>query len=490
MKKIRYNKLNKLSDGYEIKLPFYLNEQQKEALVAIDQFINSDELAMTLSGFAGTGKTTLMEVVKKRYSWKINPNTNTYYRIQFAATTHKAAGVLRPKVLSKVFTVNSLFGILIETNLDVDDYDATNKKSVNGEDKLKKDSIVIIDEASMLSVNNYNDVINKCSELGCKVIFVGDPAQLAPVNEEDISIVFRSGHKKIELTEIERTDEDAILKESMAVRETGFYTYQSNYTEDKGVKYINVRDPKEMSDAFESHIQGLRDDPNWFRVLTYTNTNVEKLNTAIRNELKYPDMPQPGEPMMGYANWGYDGGNYRFINSESYTVKSIIGTDIKSVNEYLEDEHPEDINIEITNIELTDATGLPVIVPYIDIKKNPNNYNTVKMLCYEKIRLWQKWRRESEWMKKIKLQVKINDIENFLFVNDNVRSDSGKIIQQKVIDFGYAHTIHKSQGSTFEHVLINDIDISTHCLDKKTREQLRYVAITRPRQSATIITNL
>ena len=158
MKKIRYNKLNKLSDGYEIKLPFYLNEQQKEALVAIDQFINSDELAMTLSGFAGTGKTTLMEVVKKRYSWKINPNTNTYYRIQFAATTHKAAGVLRPKVLSKVFTVNSLFGILIETNLDVDDYDATNKKSVNGEDKLKKDSIVIIDEASMLSVNNYQQM--------------------------------------------------------------------------------------------------------------------------------------------------------------------------------------------------------------------------------------------------------------------------------------------------------------------------------------------
>lgn len=479
------NKLNILDDGYKIKLPFLLNDQQKNALVAIDRFINSDEHTMTVSGFAGTGKTTLMEVVKKRYSWKINPKTNTYYRIQFAATTHKAAGVLRMKVMSKVHTVNSLFGIMVETNLDVEDYDANNKKNTKGEDKLKPDSVVIIDEASMLSVTNYNDVISKCDELGCKVIFIGDPAQLAPVNEDEISIVFRAEHPMIELTDIERTDDDAILKESMAVRETGHYSYQSDYKDGRGVRYVNLKDGQALSDTFETHIPGLKTDPNWFRVLTYTNTNVEKLNATIRAKLGYPDLPQPGEPMMGYANWGYDGGEYKFINSESYTVSAIVGEEKVPVKDYID----TDEMIIITYIKLKDSLGNTVTVPYIDIKSRKSNYNVVRKLAYEKINLWQKWRRTDNKLDKIKLQVQINEIENFLFVNDNVRSDTGKVIQPKIIDFGYVHTIHKSQGSTFENVMINDIDIDFHCSDSKTKKQLRYVAITRARQSATIITD-
>jgi ATP-dependent exoDNAse (exonuclease V) alpha subunit len=64
----------------------------------------------------------------------------------------------------------------------------------------------------------------------------------------------------------------------------------------------------------------------------------------------------------------------------------------------------------------------------------------------------------------------------------------GTLIQAKVIDYGYAHTIHKSQGSTFKHVLINDDDIS-RCLDKKVRKQLRYVSLTRAQKSANIITS-
>ena len=91
-------------------------------------------------------------------------------------------------------------------------------------------------------------------------------------------------------------------------------------------------------------------------------------------------------------------------------------------------------------------------------------------------------------MDKLKCLEKINSIDNFLFVNDNVYDQYGVLIQAKVIDFGYAHTIHKSQGSTFTHVLINDDDIN-RCTDNNVKKQLRYVAVTRAKRSANIITS-
>ena len=89
---------NVLDNGFKIWLDFVLNKQQKEVIKQIDDFINNpDEFAMTISGWAGTGKTTLMEIVNRRY-WMS-------HTVHFAATPHKAAGVLKEKVRKKVFTV-------------------------------------------------------------------------------------------------------------------------------------------------------------------------------------------------------------------------------------------------------------------------------------------------------------------------------------------------------------------------------------------------
>ena len=148
---------NELDNGYNIWLNFVLNDEQKEVIKQINDFItNPNEFAMTISGWAGTGKTTLMEIVNKRY-WM-------NHTVHFAATTHKAAGVLKEKVGKKVFTVNSLFGIMVETDMDGETYDVSKKVRKLSEDKVKPNSIIIIDEASMLSIQNYIDVILKAKE--------------------------------------------------------------------------------------------------------------------------------------------------------------------------------------------------------------------------------------------------------------------------------------------------------------------------------------
>lgn len=483
---------NVLDHGYEIWLDIVLNEQQKEVLKQIDDFINNkDEFAMTISGWAGTGKTTLMEIVNRRY-WM-------GHTVHFAATTHKAAGVLKEKVGKKVFTVNSLFGIMIETDMEGETYDVSKKARKLADDKVKPNSIIIIDEASMLSIQNYIDVVLKAKERKCKIIFIGDSAQLSPVNEDDISVVFRNtDHRIVELTKVMRTDDNAILNESTAVRTGDGFTYVTNINEEgDGVRYINSHNVKTILDVIDSHIDGLRDDPNHFRVLTYTNANVEKLNRMIRKKLGYDGLnPQPGEPLMAYSNWGYEGMGmsgavYKIVNSEAYNCKGVVSEydeDISDMITYKNEAGLDDYNLHIIELDVEDSLGNQINVPLIDVKNNEHNMEIVVALAFEKVHQWNKYREMENKMDKLKCLEKINAIDEFLFVNDNVYDRYGTLIQAKVIDYGYAHTIHKSQGSTFTHVLINDDDIS-RCLDKNVRKQLRYVAVTRAKKSANIITS-
>ena len=483
---------NELDNGFNIYLPFILNEQQKNVIKQINDFVNNpDEFAMTVSGWAGTGKTTLMEIVNKRY-WM-------NHHIHFAATTHKAAGVLKSKVGKKVSTVNSLFGIMIETDMEGESYDVSKKSRKMSDDKVKPNSIIIIDEASMLSIQNYIDVVKKAMERHCKIIFIGDSAQLSPVNEDDISVVFRNTDCRIvEMTQVMRTDDNSILNEATSIRQGSGFSYKTSINEDgDGVRYISPNDSKEIISVIDKYIPGLKDDPNYFRVLTYTNANVEKLNNMIRKKLGYDtDIPQYGEPLMAYGNWGYigtgvTGAQYKVINSESYKCLGVTETRKENILDMIThsfNSKIDDYNITIYDIDIEDSLGDVVSVPLIDVKNNKHNVELVKCLSYEKVHQWNIYRETENKMDKLKCLEKINCIDDFLFVNDNIYDDYGNLILSKVIDFGYAHTIHKSQGSTFTHVLINDNDIDK-CRDKNVKQQLRYVALTRAQKSASIITS-
>lgn len=483
--------LNRIDDNFCVKLPFLLNDQQKEVIREIDKFIHDPfDRVMTISGWAGTGKTTLMEIVAGRY-WQTGPN------IHFAATTHKAAAVLRTKVNRKVTTVNSLFGILIEVDVDNDEFDVSKKKRVHDTEKLKRGSVVVIDEASMLSKENYDDVLNKCQDFNCKVIFIGDSAQLAPVNEDDISIVFRDTETEskqiVELTKVERTDELPILDEATRVRVEGQMSYKSNVVDDGGVQYITT--PEELVGAIDEYIGGLKDDSNYFRILTYTNKNVERMNGIIRTKLGYGELPEPGEPLMSYANWKYIGDNtYKFINSESYRVRKIMGERDVAIKDVVHSYGGDEV-VHIIDIEIEDPLGKRIQIPYIDIRNNKKNISCVEIVCREKIDMWREYKKLDPTTKEGKakrgeLLGYISDLDDFLFVNDNLRDWSGNLLLAKVIDYGYVHTIHKSQGCTFENVLINDIDISNNCHDNMIKKQLRYVALTRAKKKVIVLTNI
>ena len=444
------------ADGTTVKAPFKPNAQQIDALNEMDRFMKSNETSMTLSGYAGTGKTSLMEMIAKKGQKQNRP-------VMFCATTNKAAAVLNDRVSKagfKASTLNKVFGI----NVEVDSskaYNARNLVNVLKDVDIMPDTTIIIDEASMINEENYKILNDIAKEHRLKIIYVGDEAQLAPVNEDKISKVFRNGEGKvIRLTQVERTDDNAILKEATAIRNGEPLSKVSSFnSKGEGVAYISPQHQEVINEVIDKYVKGLKQNPNYFRILAYTNKAVTAYNNQVRELLGYDSpIPHVGEPMTGYANWGYEWRtkSYRFINSESYKVTQVGRS--TTVQTRLDNGTP--VVMQAVPITLEDSLGNIDTFNFMDIKNNAQNRQSAMILANEKKRLWNEARRAYGREAKAAVYAKINAIDSFLFVNDNIEDSSHNLLQAKTIDFGYALTIHKSQGSTFTHVLMDDVDVS------------------------------
>ena len=62
----------------------------------------------------------------------------------------------------------------------------------------------------------------------------------------------------------------------------------------------------------------------------------------------------------------------------------------------------------------------------------------------------------------------------------------GRLIKKKSLDYGYAMTTHKSQGSTYNKVLV-DMGNILKCLDKSELRQLQYTAVSRTRKDVEML---
>lgn len=444
------------ADGTTVKAPFKPNAQQIDALNEMDRFMKSNETSMTLSGYAGTGKTSLMEMVAKKGQKQNRP-------VMFCATTNKAAAVLNDRVSKagfKASTLNKVFGINVEVDSSKS-YNARNLVNVLKDVDIMPGTTIIIDEASMINEENYKILNDIAKEHRLKIIYVGDEAQLAPVNEDKISKVFRNGEGKvIRLTQVERTDDNAILKEATAIRNGEPLSKVSSFnSKGEGVAYISPQHQEAINEVIDKYVKGLKQNPNFFRILAYTNKAVTAYNNQVRELLGYDSpIPHVGEPMTGYANWGYEWRtkSYRFINSESYKVTQVGRP--TTVQTRLDNGTP--VVMQAVPITLEDSLGNVDTFNFMDIKNNAQNRQSAMILANEKKRLWNEARRAYGREAKAAVYAKINAIDSFLFVNDNIEDNSHNLLQAKTIDFGYALTIHKSQGSTFTHVLMDDVDVS------------------------------
>lgn len=450
------------NDGTVVTVPFKPNEQQAEALNAMNDFLNSDETTMTLSGYAGTGKTSLMEIIAQKAKRQHKP-------IMFSATTNKAAAVLKARVSKAGFdaqTLNKVFGI----NVEVDSskaYNARNLVTALRDADIMPGTTVVIDEASMINEENYRILNRIARENGLKIIYVGDKAQLAPVNETQVSKVFRNTEGRVvELTQVERTDDNAILKEATNIRNGLPLSGESSFNErGEGVGYLTPKSRDEIGKVIRHYIQGLKDNPNFFRILAWQNKTVTAYNDYVRTLFGYTGyIPHVEEPLTGYANWGWNDRTrgYRFINSEAYKVTKVGSPQKTSIS-----IDGKTYEMEYVPVTAENSMGEVDTYNYMDIRGNQENLRVAKILAQKKTELWDKWRHTVGREAKTNIRLQINAIDQFLFVNDKIEDTSRTLpdgshplLQQKVVDFGYALTVHKSQGSTFTHVMMDEMDIA------------------------------
>lgn len=457
-------------DGTVVKAPFQPNDQQAAVLNAMDEFLKSDkERVMTLSGYAGTGKTSLMEILAQKAP----------QHVLFCASTNKAAAVLKTKVSKygyKSTTLNKVFGINVEIK-DNAVYNAKDLQTILDEGEVQHGDLVIIDEASMINEANY-DVINSYAQrLELKIIYIGDPAQLPPVNEDQISKVFRNlDNKVITLTKVERTGDNAILKEATAIRNGESFSKSSAFNEEgNGVAFVSKNNKEEIKKIIDYYVKHLKDNPDFFRILAYTNKKVSQYNNYVRKVLGYHDtIPCEGEPLTGYSNWGYKWKTktYDIVNSESYTVVKK-GTTVQKSLTVGTQGGKQTYTLRITPLVLQNSVGDRVEVPFVDVNDGYNR-KIVTQLGHLKQELWAE-RRKFPYRNK-NILATLNTIDRFFCISEDIMDEKGNILLIKNLDFGYAMTIHKSQGSTFSHVLIDDVDIRDKTVDLVSNDALSIIS--------------
>jgi exodeoxyribonuclease-5 len=194
-----------------------LSTDQKNAQKSLMDWYKSTNRPqfITLGGYAGTGKTTLISIFRNKLA-KENPKL----RVAFCSFTGKAARVLKNNLqLNKSVypqdSVSTIHGLLY-TPIMNDSFQIVGWKKKEHEN-LEAD-LIIVDEASMVDELIWYDILS----LGLPIVAVGGHGQLPPING-DFSLMKAP---QLRLEEIHRQARDnPIIKLSVMAREDGMLPY-------------------------------------------------------------------------------------------------------------------------------------------------------------------------------------------------------------------------------------------------------------------------
>ena len=185
-----------------------LTKKQEEGLkICLDRFKNKEKYSI-ISGYAGTGKSTLVKfIIQALADYGINPNRDVAY----ACFTGKAAQVLLKKGNKNVYTLHKL---LFES---IPKPDGTFYRKPKPVIPYR---IVVVDEVSMAP----NDLLRLLFRHNVYIIALGDPFQLPVIDKDQDNGLLNTPH--VFLDEIMRQALDSeIIQLSMKIRNYEPFTY-------------------------------------------------------------------------------------------------------------------------------------------------------------------------------------------------------------------------------------------------------------------------
>lgn len=420
------------------------NEEQKELIYKLLDLQNNKIKSLRCNSAGGCGKTFTIS------------NNTIDSEMLYIAPSNTACKILRNSGLKNVMTFAKAFG----WSMDVDENGSIVNIYDENEFKFKSSKYIVIDEISML--NNFAFSLFKHYIDGkIPYILLGDKYQLLPINNDNTEIpkevsIIQPSKNNISLFFEHKVDCEIKLFKNM--RSTNKITSDLiNYTREKTInnEKIFIEPNEKFCDELLNKLHTMD-----FIFLSYTNAIVDILNIQIRNKL-FPSNNEwnVGEKIIVQKTtkaelvfklkWSHE----YIYTGDIYTI-----TNISIVDKYFDDQIYKCYVLELDKKYLLTKMSNQDILRF---QKNVKNYlNEIKE------------EKNIDIKKKLYKDFYFNQLPN---LNSN-------------INFCYALTVHKSQGSTFSNVFIVQDDFNAdRTLFSKNR--LFYTAISRAKNNVFILSN-
>lgn len=453
------------------KFPHQPTVKQGEALNKLANFVlegKKDEVFL-LKGFAGTGKTTLVATLVSSL-WKVRMSS------VLMAPTGRAAKVMSVYSGNKAFTIHKkIYFPKKQSGGGIQFVLAPNKH---------RNTVFIVDEASMIPDAPADSKLFENGSLlddlmyyvhsghNCKLILIGDTAQLPPVklelspalDENRLSLNYNKEVECLELDEVMRqSDDSGILHNATNLREQ----LQSEFFEDfkfdlhKYTDIVRLIDGNEIQEAIDSSYS--ENGKEQTAIIVRSNKRANLYNQNIRERILFLDNEiSVGDYMMVVKNnyfWLKPNSEAGFIANgdiievlELFAIKELYGFKFAEVKVKMVD-YPNQKPFE-TVLLLDTITAETPSLSYED--GNKLYQEVMKDYAHEK----SKYRK-------------------FLGVKNN------RFFNALQVKFSYAVTCHKSQGGQWDTVFVEQPYLPNG-VDKDYLRWL-YTAVTRAERQLYLI---
>lgn len=520
-----------------------LTPSQERVFEAFKKFLSDeDEVCFVLNGQAGVGKSFLT----KYFVEYIHETSNK--KIIACCPTHKARRVLEKLINQKHLKVITIASLLSKTRKHSCVGTKNFSSSGDDNDKLKIYDIFIIDEVSMVLDSDLERILDFCCENDKKILLIGDICQVPSptqkfrvenntlIKKDSCAFDILNCHTLTDIVR-QKTDNPVLILASF---------YRDNLNNDVNITDLRGVLPSSffLTDLREMYLLACQDilAGKDVKIICYTNLNVKKHNLEIRKNLNYNTPLVVGEVLTSYAD--YPVKSSVITNGTDYIVKRIEPVFNESISIFR--------GLAGNRVFLTEkGEKNEFCVFFINISHKQNKTFLTELIRRARI-LNQPFSKRNDYFKYLELKDGAVFLENLYYhlgkiYNETDFKNSHPLLFHKVIDvvnspllqvykdiekaypdiifkrkhddkiiveneifadgfmvvekdlfYGYSITSHKTQGSTYESVFVDDADFNRlknmmnyrfGKIENRTREknQLRYVAYTRTSDSLRVL---
>ena len=440
-------------------------KEQKAVLEDLSEFISTlgSRSIFLLKGYAGTGKTTLISALVKSL-----PSVGK--RSALLAPTGRAAKVLAKYSKRKASTLHKkIYWIRTSKN---------GNTFITLKENLHTNTIFIVDEASMIP-EDLNDSLSKRSLLedlikyvyegiDCKLILIGDTAQLPPVHldvspaldEENLDKKYQKQIISKELKEVVRQEKNSLVLENATQLRKLIEVNNNSLPKIKlNNDVIKISSGEELQENIEAaYAQSGVENTT---IICRSNKRANQYNNRIRSEILWQeDIISSGDILMVVRN------NYFWLDEKS-EAGFLANGDI----------------IEVTRVkEIIERYGFKFAKASIKLLDYPNENEVETILLLDTISSESPSLKYEEY-KKLYKEVGL-DYKGQKDINKKIKEN--EFFNAIQIKFGYSITCHKAQGGQWKEVFIDIGYFKNEMLDKNYLRWL-YTAFTRSTEKLYLI---